>query len=65
MVIEACRIVPKFHIPEDAQLETKIWKLVAGIRDAKEEVTTVQFELNRKITELQLKSQPSTPPEVR
>lgn len=36
-----------------------------GIRDAKAEVERVQFELNMEIIELQLKSQPSTPLEVR
>lgn len=33
--------------------------------DSKTEVAKVQFELNLKITELELKSYPSTPPYVR
>lgn len=46
-------------------MEAKIKKLVASVRDTKTEVAKVQFELNLKITEFELKSQPSTPPEVR
>jgi len=57
--------MPELHIPEDAQPEAKIRKLAAGLREAKAEVGRVQFELNMKITELQLKFQPTTPPEVR
>lgn len=65
MVAEACRTVSELHIPEEAPLEAKIRKLAAGVRNAKIEVARVQFELNMKITELELKSQPSTPLEVR
>lgn len=46
-------------------MDAKIRKLVAGVHDANLEVAKVQFELNLKITELELKSQPSTPPKVR
>ena len=35
------------------------------MHDTKTEVARVQFKLNLKITEMELKSQPSTPPEVR
>ena len=65
IVAEACRIVPELHIPKDAQLEAKIKKLIAGVREANTEVGGVQFELNMKTTNLQLKLQPTTPPEVR
>ena len=65
VVIEAYRIVPDLHILVDAQSEAKIRKLVASLREAKVEVGRVQFELNMKITELQLKLQPTTPPEIK
>jgi len=54
--VEASKIVPELHIFEEAMLEAKIWKLAASIRDAKAEVETIQFELNMKIMELELKS---------
>ncbi len=65
VVAEACRIVPKLHIPQEVSVETKISKLATVVRDTKMEVAMVQFELNLKITKLQLKLQPSTPLEVR
>jgi len=46
-------------------LEAKIKKLVAGVHDAKIEVARFQFELNLKIIELEFKSHPMTPLEVR
>lgn len=55
----------ELHILEEAPPEAKIRKLAAGVCNAKTEVAQVQFELNMKITKLELKSQPSTPPEVR
>ena len=61
-VAESFRTVLELHIPEEAPLEAKIIKLVMGVRDAKIEVARVQFELNMKITELELRSQPSTLP---
>lgn len=64
MVAEACKIVLELHIPKEVLLEAKIRKLAAGMGDAKVEVARVQFEMNMKITELELKSQPSTPPAV-
>lgn len=53
------------HIPKEAPLKAKIKKLVAGVRDARREVARVQFELNLKITKLEVGSQPSTLPEGR
>lgn len=64
-VVEACRTMPKFYIPKEVPLEAKIKKLVVGVHDAKVEVAKVQFELNIKIKEVELKSQLSTPPEIR
>lgn len=37
-------------------VDAKIRKLVVGVCDAKTEVAKVQFELNLKITKLELKS---------
>lgn len=65
MVVEACKIVPELHILEEAPLGAKIKKLVVSVYDAKTEVAKVQFALNLKITELELKLQPSTSLEVR
>jgi len=56
--------VLELHIPEGAQPEEKIRKLATGVHEAKAEVNRVQFELNMKITELQLKWQPMTLLEV-
>lgn len=60
-----CRTILELHIHEGAPMEANIWKLVAGVRDAQIEIAKVQFELNLKITEIKLRAQPSTPPEVR
>lgn len=65
MVAEAWKIVLEMHIPEEASLEAKIRKLAVGVCNNKIEVFKVLFELNLKIIELELKSQPSTPWEVK
>lgn len=65
LVAEAYITVPELHIPEEASLEAKIQKLGTSMRDAKTKMAKVQLELILKITELELKSQPSSPPEVR
>ena len=48
------QLVLELHIREEVQLEANIQKLTVGIRNAKVEVAIVQFELNIKITELEL-----------
>lgn len=50
VVAKACRTVQEFHIPEEVQLEAKIQKLAASVRNAKVEVAKIQFECNMKIT---------------
>lgn len=55
----------ELHIPEEALFEAKIQKISAGAHDAKGELARVQFELHMKIIELELKSQPLTPLELR
>jgi hypothetical protein len=62
---EACQMVPELAIPAEAPAEARIQRLAAGVREAREEMAKVQLELNLQIAELQLKAQPSTPPEVR
>lgn len=50
LVIEqACQTVPKLHIPDDAQCETKVRKLVVVVRNANDEVGRVTFEFPMKI----------------
>ena len=41
VLVEACRIFPELHIPEEASLDAKIRKLVAGVHDEKTEVAKV------------------------
>lgn len=41
VVAEACRIVPKLHIPEDTQPEAKIRKLATGVSKEKAKVVRV------------------------
>lgn len=54
----------EIHIPEDAQLEEKIENIIIGVCKAKVEASRVQFEINTKITKLQLKLQSTTMCEV-
>lgn len=65
VVATACRTILELHIPEEAPVEANIQKLDAGVRDSKTEMAKAQFELNLKIIDLELKTQPSTPPEVK
>ena len=52
------------ELAELVAVDAKIKKLAVGVHDAKVEVTKVQFELNLDIINLELKSRPSTLPEV-
>lgn len=62
---DAFRSVPELAIPADLPVEVWIHSLAIGVREAREETTKIQLELNLQIVELRLKAQPSTPPEVR
>ena len=42
-VVKACKTVPELHIPEDAQLEAKIKKLVTGVREARTKVGQINL----------------------
>lgn len=39
-------MVPKLAIQVEEPVEAHIWKLVAGVHEAKEEMAKVQLELN-------------------
>lgn len=65
VVAEACRTILELHILEEAPFQAKIQKLAIGLRDTRIEMAKVQFELNLKIGEIELRAQPSTPPEVK
>jgi len=64
-VAEAFRTVPELGIPKVELIDVWVQKLVARVCDARIELEKVQLELNLKITELQLKAQPSTLLEIR
>jgi len=65
VVAEACRTVTELDIPKDASVDVRIRKLTVGVREERTELSKLQFELNLKITELELRAQPSTPLEVK
>jgi len=65
VVEEACRMVLELAIPEEELVKVRIHKLAIGVRDTRIEMAQVQLELNLQITELQLRAQRSTPPEVK
>jgi len=65
MVDDACQCIPELAIIVDLPVEVRIHSFSSGVRDAREETTKVQLELNLQIAKLQLKVQPSTPLEIR
>ena len=58
-------MVLELAILEEELVEVHIRKLAIGVCDARTEMARFQLELNLKITELQLKAQPSTLLEVK
>lgn len=46
MVDAACRCVPELAIPANLPTEVQIHRLATGVREAREETTKVQLELN-------------------
>lgn len=64
MLEEAYQIVPELTILADIPIEARIHRLTVGLREAWEEMTKLQLELNLHIIELRLKVQPSIPLEV-
>lgn len=65
VVAEAWRVIRELDIHEDAPVDVRIQKLVVRVCEARTELAKVQFELKLKITKLELRAQPSTPPEVK
>lgn len=65
VVIEACRTVTELNMPEDVLVDARIRKLTASVHTVRIELAKVHFELNLKITQLELRAQPSTPPKFR
>lgn len=58
-------MVPELVIPEEELVKVCIRKLATGMCDTQTKMARVQLELNLQITELQLRAQPSTLPEVK
>lgn len=65
VIEEACRMVPELAVPKEELVKVRIHKLATRVHDTQNEMVWVQLELNLQITKLQLKAQPSTPPEVK
>lgn len=63
-ITKACNAPSKLNIVVDAGSIEKIQKLVVVVKDSKDEIGRVQFELQLKILEFQLKFQPITMPSV-
>jgi len=63
-MVETCGKVPELVVPVELPITNKIHHMVAGFRTAQQEAEKAQWELNLQITELKLKAQPRTPPEV-
>lgn len=55
VVAEACWSIPELGILDDEPIHVRIQKLATGVRDARTELEKVQFDLNLKIAELQLR----------
>ena len=55
VVEEAYQMVLELAIQVEEPVEVRVWKLVGGVRKAKEEMARVQQELNLQIVEIQLK----------
>lgn len=62
---QACKSVPEMNIPDNAEASAKVRKLAATVRASKEKVDKVTFDVQMQITEMQLKLQLITLPEVR
>jgi len=46
-------------------VDVRIQKLTIEVREVRTELAKVNFEMNLKIIELELRAQPSTPPKVK
>lgn len=64
VIEQAYQIVLELHLLDGEQAVKKVIKLDVAVHDAKDEIRRVIFKFQMKIVELQLKLQPTTPPEV-
>lgn len=62
---EACLMVLELDILKDADADEQAQKLATRVHDTRIELDKVQLELNLQIAEFQLKTQPSTPLELK
>lgn len=58
-------MIPNLAIQAEEPVEVHVQKLAIRVCGIRVEMDRVHLELNLQIAELQLKAQPSTPPEVR
>lgn len=65
VIEQVSETVLELHIRDDAQAKMKFRKLAIVVCDAEDEVWGVTFEFQMQISKLNLKPQPTTPPEVR
>lgn len=64
LVGEACSRDLALEIAADLPVGIRIHNLAIGFREAMEEATKIQLELNLQFVELKLQAQPSMTPEV-
>lgn len=65
VIAEACSDILELWIPARMAPMEKIQKLAVVVKELKEEIDKVRFELQLQISEHRLKYHPTTPPEVR
>ena len=65
MADDTYRCILELTIMVNLPVEVRIHSLVSGVHDTREEMKRVQLKMNLQITEIWLKVQPSTPPEIR
>ena len=63
--MQACSELPQLQILAEVTSVEKIQKLASLVKEWKEEIGKVCFNIQLKISEIQLKMQPTTPSEVK
>lgn len=61
----SCSDLLELNILVETTSTEKIQKLATAVKESQDEIVRVRFEMQLQISELQLKLQPMTPPEVR
>ena len=64
-IIETCSIVSDMKVCDNEAPAEKVMNLALVIKDSKNSITKLKFDYEVQILELQIRFQPSTPPEVR